>query len=139
MGAALARQVDWELADERTRLDPTSTDLFRKGREALAEQAIREVMPAELREIPMKIDLPNYIDRPDPKTAAAGQNFLYRSATKQIRPLTDDELYKHLPMSQLVCRCVLAKGCPHKPQHGGLQGALDALLGSASEDDLTNM
>lgn len=134
----LRRQVDWELADERTRLDPTSTDLFRKGREALAEQAIREDLPTELRDIPLKVDLPNYIDRPDPKTAAAGQNFLYRSATKQIRPLTDDELYKHLPMSQLVCRVYLPKGAPAS-HNIAVSSALDTLLGSASEDDLTNM
>ncbi|TWU23749.1 HD domain-containing protein [Bythopirellula polymerisocia] len=134
----LSRQVDWDLADERTRLDPTSTDLFRKGREALAEQAIREVLPIELRDIPLKVDLPNYIDRPDPKTAAAGQNFLYRSATKQIRPLTDDELYKHLPMSQLVCRVYLPKGAPAS-HNIAVSSALDALLGSAGDDDLTNM
>ena len=134
----LRRQVDWELADERTRLDPTSTDLFRKGREALAEQAIREVLPGELRDIPLKVDLPNYIDRPNPKTAAAGQNFLYRSATQQIRPLTDDKLYKHLPMSQLVCRVYLPKGAPAS-HNIAVSSALDTLLGSADDDDLTNM
>lgn len=134
----LRRQTDWELAEERTRLDPKATDLFRKGRETLAEQAIRAELPSDLRAIAMKVDLPNYIDRPDPKTAAAGQNFLMRSGSHQVRPLTDDELYKHLPMSQLVCRVYLPKGAP--PEHyTAVSHALDVLLGSSSDDDLTNM
>lgn len=134
----LRRQVDWELADERIRLDPRATDVFRKGREELAEQAIRGELPAPMRDILLKIDLPNYIDRPDPKTAAAGQNFLYRSAQQQIRPLTDDELYKHLPVSQLACRIYLPKDAPAE-HAAAVSVALDTLLGSASDDDLTNM
>ena len=86
----------------------------------------------------MKIDLPTYIDRPDPKTPAAGQNFLYRSATGQVCPLTDNELYKHLPVSQLACRVYLPKGAPEEHAKAVAE-ALDALLGSAGDDDLTNM
>ncbi len=134
----LSRQVDWELAEDRSRLDPKATDVFRKGREGLAEQAIRSELPPDLHDIPMKIDLPTYIDRPDPNTAAAGQNFLYRSAQQQIRPLTDDELYKHLPVSQLACRVYLPKDAPQE-HAAAISVALDALLGSASDDDLTNM
>jgi len=134
----LARQLDWELADERIRLDPKSTDVFRQGREALAEQAIRAELPENLRDIAMAIDLPNTIDRPDPKTPAAGQNFLYRAATEEARPLTDDELYKHLPMSQLACRVYLPKDAPNEHAKA-IANALDSLLGSAIEDDLTNM
>jgi HD superfamily phosphohydrolase len=134
----LQRQVDWVLAAERIRLDPQATDVFRRGRESLAERAIRDELPADLADLPMKIDLPHYIDRPDPKTAAAGQNFLYRSAQQQLRPLTDDELYKHLPLSQLACRVYLPKQAP--PEHAkAVSMALDALLGSAGDDDLTNM
>ena len=134
----LDRQVDWDLVDERSRIDPGKSDLLRKGREDLAEQAIRDELPENLRGIEMKIDLPTYIDRPDPKTPAAGQNFLYRAATGQVRPLTDNELYKHLPVSQLACRVYLPKGAP--PEHAkAVAEALDALLGSAGDDDLTNM
>ena len=134
----LDRQVDWDLVDERSRIDPGQSDLLRKGREDLAEQAIRGELPESLREMEMKIDLPTYIDRPDPKTPAAGQNFLYRSASGQVRPLTDNELYKHLPTSQLACRVYLPKGAP--PEHAkAVAQALDKLLGSTGEDDLTNM
>ena len=134
----LQRQVDWDMAEERIRIDPKKTEVFHKGHEDLAEQAIRSELPTELHDIAMKIDLPTYIDRPDPNTAAAGQNFLYRSAQQLIRPLTDNELYKHLPVSQLACRVYLPKDAP--PEHAvAISAALDALLGSASDDDLTNM
>ena len=134
--AILQRQVEWELADQRTRLDPGTTDLLRNSK--LTEQAIREVLPEQHRNMKMIIDLPQHIDRPDPMTAAAGQNFLYREVTEKIRPLTDDELYKHLPLSQLVCRVYLPTDAPadHKP---AIARALDTLLGSTTTDDLTNM
>ncbi len=134
----LQRQVDWDMAEERIRIDPKKTEVFHKGHEGLAEHAIRSELPAELHDIAMKIDLPTYIDRPDPNTAAAGQNFLYRSAQQQIRPLTDNELYKHLPVSQLACRVYLPKDAPAE-HAAAISAALDALLGSASDDDLTNM
>ncbi len=132
----LKRQVDWVMAVERARVEPSSTDMFSKSE--TAEFAIRQNLPDEYRQIEMIVDLPHHIDRPDPKTAAAGQNFLYRSATSQIRALTDDELYKHLPVSQLVCRVYLPAGAPH--DHAtAIAEALDALLGNTREDDLTNM
>jgi len=134
--AILNRQVDWEMADQRTRVEPGTTDLLRSS--SLTEHAIREVLPEQHRDMPLIIDLPHHIDRPDPKTAAAGQNFLYRDVTQKIRPLTDDELYKHLPVSQLVCRVYLPTDAPedHKT---AIAAALDTLLGNTTEDDLTNM
>ncbi len=134
----LRRQVDWELANERIRIDPKATDVFSQGREQLAEQVIREKLPDGLQDIPMAIDLPSYIDRPDPKTAAAGQNFLFRPAAGEARPLTDDELYKHLPLSQIACRVYLPKGAPRE-HAAAIAAALDALMGNSGEDDLTNM
>ena len=50
------RQVDWDLAEDRIRnVTFKATDVFRKGREKLAEQAIRDELPAELRDMAMKI------------------------------------------------------------------------------------
>jgi len=134
--ALLARQVDWVAADERTRVDPAAAEVLRSA--TLTEHAIRESLPDELRNMKMIVDLPQHIDRPDPKTAAAGQNFLYRSATKQLRALTDHELYKHLPVNQLVCRIYLPKDAP-KEHASAVASALDSLLGGTREDDLTNM
>ncbi|MCA9229405.1 MAG: HD domain-containing protein [Planctomycetales bacterium] len=134
--AILSRQIDWIAADERTRVDPAAAEVLRDAN--LTEFALRKVLPAELRDMEMMVDLPQHIDRPDPKTPAAGQNFLFRSATQQIRALTDHELYKHLPVSQLVCRVYLPADAP-KSHSTAIASALDSLLGSTSEDDLTNM
>ncbi len=134
--ALLSREVDWVMANERTRVEPETATVLQN--EALTEYALREALPEEFRNIEFIVDLPQHIDRPDPKTAAAGQNFLFRSATKQIRALTDHELYKHLPLNQLVCRIYLPKDAP--PEHSpAVASALDSLLGGTSEDDLTNM
>jgi len=134
--ALLARQVDWVAADERTRVDPAAAEVLRSA--TLTEHAIREALPDEFRDMKMIVDLPQHIDRPDPKTAAAGQNFLFRSATKQLRPLTDHQLYKHLLVNQLLCRVYLPKDAP-KEHTSAVAAALDSLLGGTSEDDLTNM
>ena len=134
--ALLSREVDWIMANERTRVEPAAAEILQD--ESLTEYAIRKALPEECREMEFIVDLPQHIDRPDPKTAAAGQNFLFRSATKQIRALTDHELYKHLPLNQLVCRIYLPKNAP--PEHStAVANALDSLLGGSSEDDLTNM
>jgi HD superfamily phosphohydrolase len=136
----LSRQVDWVTVDERSLVyGETGTETSSIFSDApLVEQAIRSHLPEALRTIDMQIDLPRHIDRPDPRTAAAGQNFLYLPASGQTGALTDDQLYKHLPVSQLVCRIYLRKSAPPE-QATAVAQALDALLGSSSRDDLTNM
>ena len=136
----LAREVDWIAVDERSLLfgesNSEASSVFSDVK--IAEQAIRSRLTGELRDIEMQVDLPRTIDRPDPRAASAGQNFLFIPATQQIRPLTDDQLYQHLPVSQLICRIYLRKDAP--PEHAAaVSRALDSLLGSAGQDDLTNM
>ena len=136
----LSRQVDWVAVDERSLVygetGNETSSIFSDA--PLVEQAIRSRLPESLRTIDMQIDLPRHIDRPDPRTAAAGQNFLYLPASGQTGALTDDQLYKHLPVSQLVCRIYLRKSAPPE-QATAVAQALDTLLGSSSRDDLTNM
>ncbi len=136
----LSRQVDWVAVDERSLVyGETGTEtssIFSEA--ALVEQAIRSRLPEASQEMEMQVDLPRHIDRPDPQTAAAGQNFLYLPASGQTGPLTDDQLYKHLPVSQLICRIYLRKTAPPE-QAAAVAKALDSLLGSSSRDDLTNM
>jgi hypothetical protein len=136
----LSRQVDWVAIDERSLVygetDTETGSIFSDA--SLVDHAIRDRLPEALRGIEMQVDLPRHIDRPDPRTAAAGQNFLYLPATGQTGPLTDDQLYKHLPISQLICRIYLRKAAPPE-QATAVARALDALLGSSSRDDLTNM
>ena len=64
-----------------------------------------------------------------------GQNFLWDPAVNEPRPLTDDQLFRQLPLSHRICR-VYVQDESHSPQ---LAAALDALLGSSESDDLTNM
>ena len=136
----LGRQVDWEAVSERNLAfqagDSEQTSIF--SNDSMTEQAIRELLPADLKELEMRIDLPRHIYRPDARAATAGQNFLYNSATGKTRPLTDDQLFSQMPVSHRMCRVYLRKGSPaeHKRAVGS---ALDQLVGGTGEDDLTNM
>ena len=75
------------------------------------------------------------LHRPDTRGPAAGQNFLYDPARGEPRPLTDDFLYRSLPLAHRICR-VYAESQEHA---GEITAALDSLLGPAAADDLTNM
>jgi uncharacterized protein len=136
----LARQVDWKASYERNltfKADESETSSIFSNPQ-LAEQAIRSNLPESLQQIEFQIDLPRHITRPHAQTATAGQNFLYLPATDEIRPLTDDQLFKQMPVTHRICRVYLRKDAP--PEHAKAIGTtLDSLLGGLSEDDLTNM
>ncbi|MEM9187361.1 MAG: metal-dependent phosphohydrolase, partial [Planctomycetota bacterium] len=136
----LERQVDWIAVDERNLT-------FKQGESEQAsifndadtvEQRLRKQMPADNAGVAMQIDLPRHIYRPDALAATAGQNFQYNPATGKVYPLTDDQLFAQLPVAHRSCRVYLAKD--HTPEQKAAVGAaLDAIVGSRSEDDLTNM
>ena len=89
-------------------------------------------------DLELQIDLPRHIFRPPALAATAGQNFLFSPATGDIRPLTDDQLFNQLPVAHRTCRVYLRKD--HTPEQARAVGAaMDALVGSRGEDDLTNM
>ena len=136
----LQRQVDWIAVDDRNVTyesgESEQASIFSDA--SLLERAIRTKMPEELSEMPMQIDLPRHIYRPDALAATSGQNFQYNPSTGAVRPLTDDQLFKQLPVAHRACRVYLQKG--HSAAEARAVGAaLDALIGSRSEDDLTNM
>ena len=138
--AVLRRQVDWVAVEDRNVTygpgDSEQASLFSEPR--LLEQAIRDRLPEPIRDLPMQIDLPRHIYRPDSQAATAGQNFQYKPSTGKVYPLTDDELFRRLPVAHRACRVYLQKN--HPPAHAAAVGeALDALGGSRSQDDLTNM
>lgn len=138
--AVLQRQVDWIAVEDRNvtygQGDSEQASLFSDG--GLLEQAIRGRLPEPIRDLPMQIDLPRHIYRPDALAATAGQNFQYKPSTGKVYPLTDDQLFAQLPLAHRACRVYLQKN--HPPEHAQAVGeALDALIGSRSEDDLTNM
>jgi hypothetical protein len=83
----------------------------------------------------LRVDLARHIYRPHTRGPARDQNFLYDSAHRQVRPLSDHQLFRHLPVSHRICR-VYATSDEHAR---AIAGVLDDLLGPGGDDDLTNM
>jgi HD superfamily phosphohydrolase len=136
----LRRQLDWEAVYERNLAfgadDAEQASIFSDAE--VVERMIRKALPAELRGIEMQIDLPRHIYRPHTGKATAGQNFLLRGATGEIRSLTDDQLFRQLPVSHRMCRVYLRNGAPRE-HAAAVSAALDQLVGAGGDDDLTNM
>jgi HD superfamily phosphohydrolase len=135
----LRRQVDWDAVYERNLTfgagDSEQTSIFSEP--ALVEQSIRRGLPREMADIEMQIDLPRHIYRPHESKATAGQNFLY-TAGGVTRRLDDDQLFRQLPVAHRMCRVYLRKD-PPREHVAAIAAALDKLVGSGGEDDLTNM
>ncbi len=105
------------------------------SRPEFTEAALRRELPRELADLPLRIDLARHAQRPGMLGASAGQNFLFDPARGDTRPLTDDQLFRQLPVSHRICRIYA-----HSDDHAQLlAAALDALVGSGGTDDLTNM
>jgi len=131
------RELTWRMAAERSVFyQPHETEtasIF--SRAEWYEQQFRAQLPAELRDLPLRFDIARHVHRPGTLGPAAGQNFVFDSATGAIRDLTASELFRQLPVSYRICR-VYARDMRHVV---ALSRALDALVGPAAMDDLTNM
>jgi hypothetical protein len=91
-------------------------------------------MPIELRSLPLKIDVAKHYHRPSGRLPAGGQNFLLDPASGAPQELSDDDLFRALPVSFCIFR-IYSQDHRHD---GMLDLALDAVLGEAS-DAKTNM
>jgi len=135
--AFLRREIPWKMACQRNLVfgaaEAERSSIF--SRADFVERELRALLPAELADLPLKVDLARHIHRPDTHGPSRGQNFLWDPARDEPRPLTDDQLYRQLPASHRICR-VYAQNQSHAPQ---LSAALDALIGPGGSDDLTNM
>jgi hypothetical protein len=135
--ALLRRQVLWKMVCQRTLVfaerDRERSSIFSDP--LLVEQKLRELLPDELRQAPLRVDIARHIHRPHTAGPASGQNFLYDAARDRVRPLTTHELFARIPVSYRICR-IYAQS---RAYTGPLAAALDQLLGSGVEDDLTNM
>jgi HD superfamily phosphohydrolase len=133
----LARRVRWKTVGQRTLVyrhgDAESSSIFSNPQ--FVEQALRSALPAELRELPLRVDLARHVHRPETRGPAAGQNFLFDPALGQPRPLDDDMLFRNLPLAHRICR-IYAQDESHTAE---ITAALDRLIGPGSADDLTNM
>jgi uncharacterized protein len=132
----LNRRVRWRTVAQRHLVfgagESEAASVF--GNASIAEQALRGQLPPELRELPLRVDVARHVHRPDTRGPAAGQNFLFDPNTG-VRPLTDDQLFRHLPLAHRICR-VYAENEDHA---GEVSAALDRLLGPSGLDDATNM
>lgn len=133
----LRRQVPWTMVCQRSLVfagdDAERSSIFSDP--AFVEQKIRQNLPDDLADVPMRVDIARAIFRPHTKGPTAGENFLYDSARDSIRPLTANQLFDRLPVSQRICR-VYAESREHAAP---LAAALDSLIGHGGDDDLTNM
>lgn len=132
----LTRKVNWKMAAERTlyfhagRSEQTSI----LSEPDLVERRLRQKLSAELRELPLKIDMARHYHRPSTRGPASGQNFVLDPAEGSPRPLNDVDLFRDLPLSFSICR-VYARDHAHD---AAIQQALAAVLGDAG-DAKTNM
>ncbi|MEX2113740.1 MAG: HD domain-containing protein [Pirellulales bacterium] len=135
--ALLNRQIPWKMACQRNLVfDAQQTErssIF--SRSDFVERELRAALPEHLAALPFKVDLARHLHRPDTRGPSAGQNFLYDPARGEPRPLTDDQLFRQLPLAHRICR-IYTQDDAHDAQ---LAAALDNLIGGNAGDDLTNM
>ena len=133
----LARQLPWTSICERSLVfsqeDSEQASIFSDS--ALVEIKLRRLLPSELRELPLRVDIARTLFRSQTKGATSGQNYLFDSAQQKIRPLSTNEFYKRLPVSHRLCR-VYAENHRYAAV---VSAALDQLLGAGGADDATNM
>ena len=102
---------------------------------AVFEATVREHLPAELRDLPLRVDTARHVHRPGAHAPAAGQNFLYDPAGGRIRSLDDRELFRRIAISYRICR-IYALDSLHNAE---LAAAMDELTRTGGTDDVTNM
>lgn len=133
----LCRRVRWIMVCQRTRVfderesEPSSIFSDRE----FVERKLRQNLPADLQELPIRIDIARHIHRPHTLGPAAGQNYLFDSARGMVRALTTHEIYQRLPVSHRICR-VYAETTDYAKE---IAEALDAISGPPAIDDATNM
>jgi HD superfamily phosphohydrolase len=131
------RNVRWKMACEQTVFfSPGEAEQGSVlSNPATFEAAVRRQLPRELRDLPLRVDTARHVHRPGAHMPTAGQNFLYDSATGQIRSLDDRELYRRIAISYRICR-IYALDSHHNAE---LAAALDRLTRAEDLDDATNM
>lgn len=133
----LRRQIPWVMVCQRNiafgESDAERASIFSDA--SLVEHKLRQSLPAERRDVPLRVDIARTVFRPHTRGPTDGQNFLFDSARDSIRPLTANSLFQRLPISQRICRLY----APSREHAAELARALDQLTGGGGDDDLTNM
>jgi HD superfamily phosphohydrolase len=133
----LHRDVSWKMIYQRQLIysegDSEQMSIF--SDRTLVEHKLRQTLPAELRQLPLRVDIARSIHRPHTGGPAAGQNFLFDSSNGNVCPLVTHALYRRLPVSYRICR-VYAESSDAAET---IREAMNQLFGGATADDVTNM
>ncbi len=131
------RNVRWKMLCQRNLVfaeaDAEHSSIFSDSR--LVEQRVRGLLPTDLSDLPLRIDIARHLYRPQPNRGAVAANFLYDSEQERTRPLRDNQLFRYLPISHRVCR-IYGESHEHAAE---VARVLDQLIGPGGADDLTNM
>ena len=100
----------------------------------LVLKRVRERLPRDLQNMQLRYDVAQHYHRPSARLPVNGQNFLLDPALGAPRELSDDELFRQLPISFLVFRIYTQD----HGQEGLLNAALNSVLGDVM-DAKTNM
>lgn len=132
----LQRRSLWKMAAERTVNfhSPTAERTTIYSEPDLIERRVRQKLPANLRDIPMTLDVAPHYHRPSARLPAGGQNYLLDPGIGSPVELNDDELFRALPTSFAIFR-IYTKTREH---HAAVNAALNAVLGDVT-DAKTNM
>lgn len=135
--AWLERRIPWHMVCQRNLSfaegQSENSSVFSSPQ--ILTACIRERLPVDLRDMPLRVDLARHIHRPHTLGATAGLNFYYDSSAGSLRPLTMHGLYRRLPISHTIAR-VYALDRAVAPV---LAQILEQIAGTHTEDDLTNM
>ncbi len=131
------RRLRWKMACERTLFfAPGESELSSVFSNAASfEAAVRAMLPAALKDIPLRVDTARHVHRPGTQAATAGQNFLFDPSTGKIRSLDDRELFRRIAISYRICRIYTTDN----RYNAELAAAMDRLTYAGNADDTTNM
>lgn len=132
----LGRHFAWKMACERTvnfhAASAARMTIFSEPE--LIIRRVRERLPEEIREMPLRWDVAQHYHRPSGRLPVGGQNFLYDPSFDEPRELSDDELFRQLPISFLIFRIY----AQDHTRDAELNSALNEVLGDVI-DAKTNM
>lgn len=131
------REIPWKMVCERklvySESDSEQSSIFSESDfvlRRLCQEISDRFDPDSLR-----VDIARHIHRPLTRGPSYDQNYLFDSTTNRVRPLTDNQIFRQLPVSQRICR-VYAESTECTQEVGA---AIDKLIGTSRVDDLTNM
>lgn len=104
--AIINRDEMWRMACERTMHfhggQAESTTIFSEP--DVVERRVRDLLPDNLKSIPLRVDVAKHYHRPSARKPAGKQNYWFDPASDRSFELDDDELFRCLPTSFIIFR-----------------------------------